>query len=172
MIRPRSVIVLTVLACTEPPQAPRDGIQFVDLDRLLGEQAVDAQSAHLAWELAMGVVRRRGTLDAVIDAFQKRRDAPMPQRVRQVLRLGAYQILFLDRVPVFAAVHAAVEALVGVSRFDPAERLGDFVRLSGKSVAIVGRMLAECGFDTVAYWGRPLVRLAGDFTIPRAGTAA
>ena len=31
---------MTVLACTEPPQAPRDGVQFVDLDRLLGESDV------------------------------------------------------------------------------------------------------------------------------------
>ncbi len=31
---------MTVLACTEPPQVPRDGVQFVDLDRLLGESDV------------------------------------------------------------------------------------------------------------------------------------
>ncbi len=31
---------MTVLACTRTPQVPRDGVQFVDLDRLLGESDV------------------------------------------------------------------------------------------------------------------------------------
>ncbi|MHC4716390.1 MAG: transcription antitermination factor NusB [Planctomycetota bacterium] len=87
----------------------RAGNVTAHLDRLLAEHAPEPRTAHLAWELAMGVVRRRGTLDAVISAFQKRAGAYMPQRIRQVLRLGAYQILFLDRIPVFAAVNEAVE---------------------------------------------------------------
>jgi len=88
----------------------RAGNVTAHLDRLLTERAPDPASAHLAWELAMGVVRRRGTLDAVIDAFRKR-PAPAPRRVREVLRLGAYQVLFLDRIPVFAAVNEAVKQI-------------------------------------------------------------
>lgn len=107
---------------TAGPSNPRDlalaalcdraGNVTAHLDRLLSEQASEPATAHLAWELAMGVVRRRGTLDAVIDAFCQRA-APTPRRVREVLRLGAYQVLFLDRIPVFAAVDEAVKQ-VGV----------------------------------------------------------
>ena len=71
-----------------------------------------------------------------------------------------------------AAVHPAVEALVGVSRFDPTNRPQDFTHLAGKSIALTGRVLAACGFDAIAYWGRTLCRLAQAFVRQQPGTAA
>ena len=86
----------------------RAGNVTAHLDRLLRERPVGPQQSALAWELALGVVRRRGSLDAVIAAFQTRRRRSLPPRVRQILRLGLYQLLFLDRVPAFAAVNETV----------------------------------------------------------------
>ena len=89
----------------------RAGNVTAHLNRLLSPGEVPAQEAALARELALGVVRRRGTLDAVILAFQRGRAKGLPKRVRAVLRLGLYQLLFLDRVPAFAAVNEAVEQI-------------------------------------------------------------
>ncbi|KKK85462.1 hypothetical protein LCGC14_2773060, partial [marine sediment metagenome] len=86
----------------------RAGNVTAHLDRVLDQSPVDPASAALAWELAMGVVRRRGTLDALIDAFRQRAGRSPVGRIREILRMGAYQLLFLDRVPDFAAVNEAV----------------------------------------------------------------
>lgn len=68
----------------------------------------DARDRALVTELAYGVVRRKGTLDAVL-ASQSRRPLPrLSGPVRVGLRLALYQMLFLDRVPVHAAVDHAV----------------------------------------------------------------
>ena len=84
----------------------RAGNVTAHLNRLLAAGDVPPNESALARELALGVVRRRGTLDAVLAAFQPRRKAET--RIRDVLRLGAYQLLFLERVPAFAAVNEAV----------------------------------------------------------------
>lgn len=60
----------------------------------------------LAREIALGVIRHKSLLDYNIDALAARK--PGPGLVRHLLRLAAYQVLFLD-VPDFAAVNTAVE---------------------------------------------------------------
>ena len=80
--------------------------------------------------------------------------------------------LAIDSIEKGAAVHPAVEALVGASRFDPATRLADFVHLGGKSIALAGKILARCGYESVEYWGRALCRLAQAFMTVRSGHAA
>ena len=64
----------------------------------------------LATELVYGVLRRRARLDRALEAFAKKGLAGLDPGVRTALRLGAYQLLFLDRVPAYAAVNEAVEA--------------------------------------------------------------
>ncbi len=62
----------------------------------------------LLTELAMGTVRRQGTLDAVLAAASRRPLKVLHGAVRTALRLGLYQMLFLDRIPTHAAVDHAV----------------------------------------------------------------
>lgn len=62
-------------------------------------------------ELVMGVLRRRATLDAVHDGFSRRRATSLDSDVIQALRIGLYQLLFLDGVPPHAAVSEAVAVL-------------------------------------------------------------
>lgn len=65
------------------------------------------QDRGLAMELAYGCVRRQRTLDFLIDRkTQGRQQKPVLQIL---VRLGLYQIFFLDRVPEHAAVHETVE---------------------------------------------------------------
>jgi 16S rRNA (cytosine967-C5)-methyltransferase len=79
------------------------------LDRLLAQGGLAHGDARLARELAMGVVRRQLTLQAVLNAFLARPGQHMPGPVEQIILLGLYQVIFLDRVPDFAAVNEAVE---------------------------------------------------------------
>ena len=67
----------------------------------------------LATELVYGVLRRRGHLDRAIKRAAGRRLKDLPPRLHDVLRLGAYQLMYLDRVPAFAAVDGAVELAKG-----------------------------------------------------------
>ncbi len=64
----------------------------------------------LAWELAYGVCRWQNLLDHHLAAFSKKPLARLSPEVLTLLRLGAYQILKLERIPDRAAVHATVEA--------------------------------------------------------------
>lgn len=64
------------------------------------------QDRAFATALVCGVLERRITLDALIDKFITGRIKP---KVRVLLRLGAYQVLYMDKVPVSAAVNETVE---------------------------------------------------------------
>lgn len=64
----------------------------------------------LATELVYGVLRRRARLDRAIGALARHGLDGLDVQVRTALRVGAYQLLFLDRVPAYAAVSDAVEA--------------------------------------------------------------
>lgn len=63
----------------------------------------------LATELVYGVLRRRTRLDRALEAVADRGLASLDPSMRIILRVGAYQLLFLDRVPAYAAVHDTVE---------------------------------------------------------------
>jgi 16S rRNA (cytosine967-C5)-methyltransferase len=63
----------------------------------------------LATELVMGVLRWRSVLDQHIAQYSSQKLARLDAEVLATLRLAAYQLLFLDRVPERAAVHESVE---------------------------------------------------------------
>jgi len=76
----------------------------------LGRARLSDQDRALATELAYGVLKRRARLDWALAAYAPRGLDGLDARVRDALRVGAYQILFL-RVPSHAAVDDAVEAV-------------------------------------------------------------
>ncbi len=59
--------------------------------------------------LVYGVLRWRGRLDYIIDYFSKTRLNKINPNVLNILRLGLFQIIYLDRIPVSAAVNTSVE---------------------------------------------------------------
>ena len=61
----------------------------------------------LCQELVYGIVRWQGTLDWLIT--RKTSDQPQKPLLRDLLRLGLYQIFWLDRIPNHAAVNETVE---------------------------------------------------------------
>ncbi|MBG99582.1 MAG: 16S rRNA (cytosine(967)-C(5))-methyltransferase [Solibacterales bacterium] len=69
----------------------------------------------LVFELVLGCLRRQGELDYRIAQLSSRSLAQLDVEVRIALRLGCYQLYFLDRVPAHAAVSESVE-LVRLAR--------------------------------------------------------
>ena len=63
----------------------------------------------LATELVMGVLRWRSLLDEQIARRSSLQVSKLDAEVLVCLRLAAYQLLYLDRVPQHAAVHESVE---------------------------------------------------------------
>ena len=65
-------------------------------------------------ELTYGVLRWRGRLDWLISHFSKIPFEKIDSEIVSILRLGFYQILFLSRTPVSAAVNESVELAKGI----------------------------------------------------------
>ena len=76
---------------------PDGGPNFSDLER------------DFARELVLGVLRNRARLDAEIASVSRFPLERLQKPMREVLEVGLFQIRFLDRVPVRAAVHETVE---------------------------------------------------------------
>lgn len=72
----------------------------------------DPRDRALTTEIVSGVLRWRATLDHLIGAFAKRPIGRLDPEVLEILRLSAYQLLHLTRVPAAAVVDDAVN-LVG-----------------------------------------------------------
>ena len=80
-------------------------------DALLDQarQAFDARDNAFILELVNGTLRNRTRLDWILDQFSMQPLAKTDVWTRNILRLGAYQMLFLDKIPVSAAVNTATE---------------------------------------------------------------
>jgi 16S rRNA (cytosine967-C5)-methyltransferase len=74
-----------------------------------GRLQLRAADRGLATRLAYGTVQRRATLDALIAHLSGRPVEKLEPAVRAALRLGAFQLAYLDRVPAHAAVGESVE---------------------------------------------------------------
>ena len=74
---------------------------------------LDPRERALAQQLAYGVVQRRGTLDYLIERLSSRPPDELDPRVRDALRLGLLQLLFMDGIADHAAVSESVELAKG-----------------------------------------------------------
>ena len=90
-------------------------------DRVLRAESrsLDDRDRALARRLAFGTVQRSRTLDHAIETLGKRPVRKLDGPVRDALRLGAYQLAFMDGVPRYAAVNESVE-LVRQARLERA----------------------------------------------------
>ena len=102
------------------------------LDAELVRANLAARDAALATELAYGVVRTLGWLETRIDASCASPVWKKRPGVRVALLVGAYSLLFLERVPSFAAVNEAVRAV---------ERAADR-RVAGFANAVLRKLAA------------------------------
>jgi 16S rRNA (cytosine967-C5)-methyltransferase len=77
------------------------------LERALASAPLSPADRGLAHELVFGVIRWQSPLDWLIARKTQNRPQKMP--LQDLLRLGLYQIFWLDRIPAHAAVHETVE---------------------------------------------------------------
>jgi 16S rRNA (cytosine967-C5)-methyltransferase len=97
------------------------------LDALPAQQSRDRAAAH---RLAASVLRRMGTLDAILEPFL-RKEPPDP--VRNILRIGAAGLLLLDTPP-----HAAVATAVALTRARGLSPFAGLVNAVLRKVATAG----------------------------------
>lgn len=107
-------------ALTALERCVRDGAwSAAALDAVLRDFALEPRDASLASRLFLGVLQNDTYLDHYIDLYCRSKTEP---KVRQILRLGAYQLLFLDKIPPHASVSETVELCRDV-KFDRAASL-------------------------------------------------
>src|SRR5687767_6727659 len=70
---------------------------------------LDPRDRRFTRELVYGMLRRRGWLDALLDARVRGGLARLDPDVHDLLRLGAYQLLYMRSVPAYAAIAQTVE---------------------------------------------------------------
>ncbi len=95
---------------------------------LIRQNRLDARDGGLASRMFYGILQNMTYLDHVIDAYARGKLEP---KVRDILRLGAYQILFMDRIPDRAAVNESVSLC---------RELG-YARVSGLVNAVLRRVI-------------------------------
>jgi len=78
------------------------------LDRALARCSFDSRERALTVEITYGVLRRLSTIDWRLEPVLEKPLPRLPVAVQMVLRLGAYQLLFLGRIPQSAAVNESV----------------------------------------------------------------
>jgi 16S rRNA (cytosine967-C5)-methyltransferase len=71
-------------------------------------KGIDTRDAGLASQIVFGVLRYRGQLDYLI-AHYAGRERRLDSEVRIALRMGIYQLRYMDRIPAHAAVTESVE---------------------------------------------------------------
>lgn len=85
------------------------------IDSVISKYALDKRDGALAARLCLGVLQNSTLCDFYIDSFCGKKLEP---RVRDILRMGVYQLLFLEKIPSHAAVNESVTLCTraGVSR--------------------------------------------------------
>ena len=78
--------------------------------------ALDSRDAALAETLVLGCLRYQSQLDFLIAHFAGRPQPKLDLEVRIALRLGIFQLRYLDRVPAHAAVAESVELVKGARK--------------------------------------------------------
>jgi 16S rRNA (cytosine967-C5)-methyltransferase len=107
----RQLAVSVLLAWEVHPPAGRIPLNQLAEDLLSRTGPWSLPDRSLVRELVWGVVRWLIFLDRHIDLRLRSKKKRLAREVRAYLRVGAYQILFLDRVPPSAAVNEAVSGV-------------------------------------------------------------
>lgn len=87
-----------------------DGYSNIVLDSAVRSSGLVGADVSLASALFYGVLDRKLTLDYYIENASSR-SGKIPDFVREVLRVSVYQLVYMDRIPPFAAVNEAVKMI-------------------------------------------------------------
>lgn len=128
---------------------------FADRALDVAAESLEEADRRLAQETVLGVLRLRGRLDHIINALVKGGVGGLDDEVLDALRLGAYQLLELDRVPAYAAVSEAVEMAKRAAGRGAASLTNAVLRrLSGSSYnSFAFPALDEAPLEHLSSWG-------------------
>lgn len=119
------------------------------LDARLRRSRLAGPDRALVTELVYGVLRWQGKLDWILAQALDRPLSALDRPVRQALRLGAYQLCCLTRIPDFAAVDEAVRLV----RWAGAGRGAGYVNAVLRAVARLRKgPEADLAADPLGYW--------------------
>ncbi len=83
----------------------------IAVDTVLRRASLSEPDRHLFTALVYGVIERQVTLDFLIDQFSDRPTEALDEPLRLALRMGLYQLIYMDRIPHHAAVGETVALL-------------------------------------------------------------
>ena len=133
------------------------------LDRAL--QRLTEPDRRLAHELAAGVLRSQTALDERLAPLVPRGWASVAPELKEVLRLGAFQLTALDRVP----AHSAVDTSVALAKEAGGARAGGFVNAVLRRVGRLEGVKGAVGHEDA---GAVVPAPAGEPTAARLADAA
>jgi 16S rRNA (cytosine967-C5)-methyltransferase len=122
---------------------------------LLRETELDPRDAGLASQIVFGVLRFRAQLDFLIEHFAGRRRT-LDAEVRMALRMGIFQLRYLERVPAHAAVTESVELVKRARKASAAGYVNAVLRRTDRSVINWPNREIECSCPEwlLARWDR------------------
>lgn len=118
---------------------------------------VDPRERGLATELVYGTLRHRDRLDRALGAHAPRGIGKLAPQMRTILRVAAYQLLMLDRVP----DHAAVDDAVRAARKLGGNRMAGFANAVLRKVASTGEPPLPRAADD------PMASVCATYSLPR-----
>jgi 16S rRNA (cytosine967-C5)-methyltransferase len=153
----RSVALQVLFAC-------EIGDAFVQevLNDFLGKTKLSPADRRLTTQLAYGVLRRRSTLDALLQAVTTRPKYRVNPALWEILRLGALQLALLSHIPPHAAVHETVELAAAYVTPAAARKVKSFVNgvLRGLGRLLTAERVSAPAADALPVEGGEYRRLA------------
>lgn len=81
----------------------------IELNKELENSAFDTRDRAFITEIVYGTLKATITLDYIIKSKSKIKDSRIAPKIKNVLRMGLYQMFFMDRVPDSAVVNESVK---------------------------------------------------------------
>ena len=128
--------------------ASADQYSNLALDTAIKRAELTEADRGLLTTLVYGVIEKQITLDACIDSMTRGKPGDILPEVRNLLRMGIYQLLYLDRIPDHAAVNEAVNAAPKRAKGFVNALLRAFVR-AGKRIPVPDRESDPIGYLSV-----------------------
>ena len=85
-----------------------EGYSNIVIDKAIRAAGLEPRDAALASVIFYGVLEKRMTLEYYIRKFLAKPKQKLDETVLNILRIAAYQMLYLDKIPESAAVNEAV----------------------------------------------------------------
>ncbi len=148
-----------------------DGYSNLALDSAIKRSELTQADRGLLTALVYGTLEKRLTLDAVIASLAARPIGEIDPTVRNLLRMGLYQIAYLDRVPDHAAVNETVNMAPRRGSGFVNAILRAFIR-GGKQIPLPNEAVDPVGYLSVKYsFGREITeRFLSQFGFARTAS--